>query len=95
MIAYGETAAKELAGLTGGEFDVDSLKVRESELLVQLGVQAERLSGARKIAAQLMERGVESIIAELNMGRSLFAVSFETRPSESDSINWRQRANRV
>ncbi len=83
VIAYGETAAKELAGLTGGEFDVDSLKVRESELLVQLGVQAERLSGARKIAAQLMERGVESIIAELNMGRSLFAVSFETRPSES------------
>lgn len=79
---YGRDAAAELAQLTGGEFDAATLQEREAALLGQLAEVACDLSRRRRAAATALERGVESAIAELNMGRARFAVAVEHRSSD-------------
>jgi DNA repair protein RecN (Recombination protein N) len=82
VITYGEDAAAELEKLTGGEMDVSALRHRESVLLTEIGAIGTELSERRRQAALELESGVEAAIAELNMGRSRFAVSIEQRDSE-------------
>jgi DNA repair protein RecN (Recombination protein N) len=67
--------------LTGGEMDAAVLQEREEFLLGQLATLGGDLSGKRSKAARKLEKGVEHTIAELNMGRSRFAVSIEQRES--------------
>ncbi len=74
VLAHGQEAARELEGLTGGDTGVDGLRERETELLRSIGTVATRLSAARREAGQRLSREVEATIAELNMGRSRFAV---------------------
>jgi DNA repair protein RecN (Recombination protein N) len=80
IIAFGEQARRELESLTGGEVDLDALREQEQGLLDQIGEAATRLSRARSEAAACLSRATEAAIAELNMGRSRFAVSITQSP---------------
>ncbi|HEY8445746.1 MAG TPA: DNA repair protein RecN [Thermomicrobiales bacterium] len=82
VIAYGEEAARELATLTGDEVDLDALREEEERLRTELGRVATELSRARRAAADRLSRMTEEAIAELNMGRAQFAVSFRHEPRE-------------
>ena len=81
VIAYGEAVAAELEQLTGGELDVSVLRLRETELLGEIGRLGSELSARRRNASRELERGVEAAIAELNMGGARFAVAIESRES--------------
>lgn len=82
IIAFGEQAARELESLTGGEVDLGSLHQQEQALLERIGTAATRLSRARGEAAACLSRATEAAIAELNMGRSRFAVSIAQTPDD-------------
>ena len=82
VIRFGEDAAAELEQLTGGEADVASLRAREEDLRTEIGRRATALSRARITAGEELARGVERAIAELNMGRSRFAVDVSQTPAE-------------
>ena len=86
VIAYGVEASVELAKLTGGEMDAAVLLEREAQLLDEIAGLGTVLSGKRSQAARRLEQGVESAIAELNMGRSRFAVSIEQRESTEGAL---------
>jgi DNA repair protein RecN (Recombination protein N) len=81
IIQYGIVAAEELSQLTGGEEDAAALQERERRLLDHIGSLGSELSLRRRSAATELERGVESTVAELNMGRSRFAVAIDQRES--------------
>jgi DNA repair protein RecN (Recombination protein N) len=81
VVRFGEAAAAELERLTGGEADVAALRTREEALLVEIGRRAADLSRGREAAGEELARGVEQAIAELNMGRSRFAVSVTQTPA--------------
>ncbi len=74
VIAFGEDAARELAGFEGAEANVDALREREAELREESGRRASELSKRRRAAGEDLARAVEHSIAELNMGRSTFEV---------------------
>ncbi len=74
VISYGQDAAAQLEALTGGEAGIEGLREQEQALLDAIGTVASRLSAARQDAGQSLARQVEATIAELNMGRSNFAV---------------------
>jgi DNA repair protein RecN (Recombination protein N) len=88
VIRFGEDAARELDTLTGGGADVETLRARESELLAEIGQRASELSTARREAAELLAREVETAIAELNMGRARFAVDI-TQTDSPDGVPFR------
>lgn len=77
VIAHGGEARRALEGLTGGEAGVEGLREREKEVLRSIGAVATRLSSARRGAGERLARDIEATIAELNMGRSRFAVEIE------------------
>lgn len=74
VIGFGAAAQRELEELTGGEAGVEGLQQQEAELLREIGRRATALSAARREAGERLAREVEEAIAELNMGRSRFAV---------------------
>ena len=66
--------------------DAAVLLEREAQLLDEIAGLCTVLSGKRSQAARRLEQGVESAIAELNMGRSRFAVSIEQRESTEGAL---------
>jgi DNA repair protein RecN (Recombination protein N) len=74
VIAFGESAARELDGFEGAEADVDALRAREAALREEAGRLASDLSARRRAAGTQLAEAVEHSIAELNMGRSVFEV---------------------
>ncbi|MGQ9683226.1 MAG: DNA repair protein RecN [Anaerolineae bacterium] len=76
VIAFGARAKSELEAISNNEERVASLRAREQELLRQAGQQAEALSQARVAAARRLEMAVEEQLAELQMQRARFQVSF-------------------
>lgn len=83
VIAFGEEAARELAGFDGAEANVDALRERESALRDEAGRRASELSARRRAAGEDLARAVEHSIAELNMGRS----TFEVRVGQQESAD--------
>ncbi len=74
VIAFGAEAEAELAGIEQGEERAEELRARERELLADIGARAAALTAARRAAGERLSAAVEASIAELNMGRSRFAV---------------------
>lgn len=75
VIAFGERAVEELAGIERSEERAEELRAREAALLAEVGRQAAALSAARRVAGERLAAAVEATIAELNMGRARFAVA--------------------
>lgn len=74
VLAFGETAAQELAALEGGEERLAQLRSEEAVLLQRIGALAGKLSQARQRAATKLGKAVEQEIAHLAMGRTRFTV---------------------
>jgi DNA repair protein RecN (Recombination protein N) len=83
IIAFGERSQVELEGLTGGETDVEALRLREQELLNELGEKALHLSTSRQEAGKRLADATEQAIADLQMGRASFAVSITQQETET------------
>lgn len=80
VLAHAERIGAELAQLETAEHDIDALRAEEEERREALGVAATELSCARRAAAERLAGEVERSIHELNMGRAVFEVRFETQP---------------
>ena len=83
VIHFGESASAELAGLTGEGVDLEALAERERRVSAEIGQRAERLSLARRTAADALAAEVEASMAELNMGRAVFRIDIRQQETES------------
>ena len=83
VLAFGESAAQELASLEGGEERVALLRSEEADLLRRIGALAGKLSQARQRAATKLGKAVEQEITHLAMGRTRFTV-YQAQEDDSD-----------
>jgi DNA repair protein RecN (Recombination protein N) len=80
ILAFGETARKQLDDITHAEERIAELSQKEGKLLKTLTERSIKLSAKRHSAADLLSGGVESELKDLKMERARFGVAFTTRP---------------
>ena len=82
ILAFGESAAKELATLSHSEERIEELRSQEQELLAQIGHLAGELSMARQEASKMLAEAMEAELKDLGMEKARFGVAIEQRPAE-------------
>lgn len=80
ILAYGQKANEDLEAITHAEERIEKLSQQEKELLKQLSIKANSLSGKRKQAAEQLSQQIESELNDLKMDQARFGVDFETTP---------------
>lgn len=80
VIAYGESARKQLETITGAAERITELELEESKLLNKLAGQGGLLSEKRKSAAVSMAKGIEGELGDLRMSSAKFKVDFQVKP---------------
>ncbi len=85
LLRLREQAALELEQLVGGGETVEDLEIRVEELRAEALVCASSLARARRVAAQALERRVESELGDLAM-RGRFTIDFRMRPSAGSGL---------
>lgn len=80
VIAFGETARKQLETITNAAEKLDELEAREAVLLNELAARGEKLSEKRKKAAEKLAKGIETELDDLKMASARFAVDFQVKP---------------
>ena len=83
---YGKTAAEELARLTDGSETVTDLVARVEELRAVALRRAAGLSRRRRAAALALEGSVESLLSELAMKATRYAVDFRLHASPGSGL---------
>jgi DNA repair protein RecN (Recombination protein N) len=86
LIAYRVAAEQELRQLTDGSESVADLEERVARLRETAAALALDLSRRRRAAAGLLEKKVESELAELAMPGTRFATHFTVRPSPGSGV---------
>jgi len=82
ILAFGESAAEELEGLSHSEERIEELQSQEKELLAQIGQLAGELSAARQHASKMLAEAIEEELKDLGMEKARFAVSMNQIPSD-------------
>lgn len=77
VLQFREDAASELAKLSGGEFDLDSLEARLREDEQALATIALQLSTQRVEAAQRLASEIQQSIASLRLGNAIVVIDVE------------------
>jgi DNA repair protein RecN (Recombination protein N) len=77
VLAFAETAARELEAITHSEERVEELQAREEALLREIGALAADLSRQRREAADNLATAIEMQLDDLQMAHTRFAVAFE------------------
>lgn len=77
ILAYGATAAEELASLEQGGASAEELAARHAELLPSIANAAGRIAARRRDAARQLVSAVAAELDQLGMGTSSLAVGFE------------------
>jgi DNA repair protein RecN (Recombination protein N) len=77
MIAYGEKAAAELAGISHGEERIKELTAQHTQLLKEIARLAIDLSAARRATGELLSKGIEAQLQDLGMAKAKFGVALE------------------
>ena len=77
MIAYGEKAAAELAGISHGEERIKELTALQVQHLKEIARLAIDLSAARRATGELLSKGIEAQLQDLGMAKAKFGVAFE------------------
>lgn len=85
VLAFGEDAAAELAGIAGGEERAEQLRTEEDALLTRIGKIAGVLSKARAEASRRLSKEIEARIAHLAMGRTRFTV-YQVQEDDPDGV---------
>jgi DNA repair protein RecN (Recombination protein N) len=80
VIAFGQKARADLESISTASERMDALLKEEAVLLKELAKQGQKLSDARKKAAETMSKGIVSELADLRMESADFAVDFKTLP---------------
>jgi DNA repair protein RecN (Recombination protein N) len=75
VLDYSAKAQRDLDTITHSEEHLAELRVREDQLLHQIGAAAAKLSAARRAAAQTLGHQIESEMQELRMGGARFEVA--------------------
>ncbi len=83
VLDYSTKAQRDLDTITHSEEHLAELRVREDQLLHQIGTMAAKLSAARRAAAQTLGHQIETEMQELRMGGARFEVAL----SQSDDPN--------
>ena len=74
VLAQAETARRGLESITHAEEQIAVLQIEESHLLEQLAVHGQKLSQARRQAAEHLARGIEDELGDLYMEGARFGV---------------------
>ena len=82
VIAFGAKARGDLESISTASERMDVLAKEERTLLKTLAEQGQKLSDARKKAAEKMSKGIVTELADLRMEAAQFAVDFKTLPDE-------------
>jgi DNA repair protein RecN (Recombination protein N) len=82
ILAFRESAAEELEGLSHSEERIEELQSQEKELLAQIGQLAGELSAARQHASKMLAEAIEEELKDLGMEKARFAVSMNQIPSD-------------
>lgn len=77
ILAFAESARRELDKITHGEEQIETLRAEEERLLCAIGEKAAELSAARQQAGQRLAEGVEKELGDLGMEKTRFAVQLE------------------
>ncbi len=75
VLAYRETAQRDLDSITHSAERLEELAIEEETLLRQIGEIAFRLSNSRQKAATALGSGIEAELQELRMGGARFEVA--------------------
>ena len=89
VIQYAENAAKTLEELSGAGADSSKLQAETEALEKQVYIKAKQLSQKRKAAAEKMSAGVMTVLENLGMKGTRFAVGI----SEKDGTDVSQKCN--
>jgi len=80
VLAFAETARRELESISHSEERLNRLQAEEERLLQTLSRQAQALSQARHRAAAALSTAIQSQLNDLRMEGARFQVEFRTRP---------------
>lgn len=80
ILAYGESAAKELGELENWEARTGELEQRERELLQEIGSLGADLSAKRRAVAERLAQGVVNELDDLRMEKARFDVAIIQQP---------------
>jgi DNA repair protein RecN (Recombination protein N) len=83
ILAFAESASKELEGLSHNEERVEELRARESELLREIGQLASELSEVRQRTSVSLAEAMEEELKELGMEKARFQASLARRKSDT------------
>jgi len=83
VLAYAVQARRQLETIAHASERIAELEAEETNLLEQLGKQAQALSQERRQAAGRLSKSMEAELNDLNMAGARFAVDFQTRYDSS------------
>jgi DNA repair protein RecN (Recombination protein N) len=79
ILAYAESARREMENITHAGERIAELEAEESDLLHRLGAAGETLSRQRRDHAETLSRAVEQELLDLQMAGAQFQVAFQQR----------------
>jgi DNA repair protein RecN (Recombination protein N) len=82
ILAFAESATRELEGLSHSEERVAELSAREAVLLGEIGELAGQLSDVRQRASEALAQAMEEELKELGMEKARFQVSLTQKERE-------------
>ena len=80
ILAFAETAARELAGLANREERAAELLAEEERLRQRIGIVAGQLSQRRRVAGEALAQAMERQLDDLNMRKARFQTRISQRP---------------
>jgi len=86
ILAFAQNAAAQLDGITHATERVEELRKQEDQLLRQIGDLGQKLSEARKVAAEQLAARIEAELNDLKMAGARFGVDIQWTPDESGAF---------
>jgi DNA repair protein RecN (Recombination protein N) len=82
ILAFGESAGKELAALSHSEERIEELRGQKEQLLTEISRLGSELSVERQKASKTLAEAMEAELKDLGMEKARFSVSIRQRPAE-------------
>jgi DNA repair protein RecN (Recombination protein N) len=86
ILAFAQNAAAQLDGITHATERVEELRKQEDQLLRQIGDLGQKLSEARKAAAEELAARIEAELNDLKMAGARFGVDIQWTPDEDGAF---------
>ena len=86
ILAIAQNAAAHLDGITPATERVEELRKQEDQLLRQIGDLGQKLSEARKVAAEELATRIEAELNDLKMAGARFGVDIQWTPDENGAL---------